>query len=184
MRITTFLLSTLLLLGSCKKAKELLDVTFRFSTKNDITLPKLSDTEHAVVDSILTITTPEITNTIPDEFKKNNADINKVKELTIEGLDLTIKSPTGQTFGFMKTIEIYIGATGKGEQLIATRTDIQNITPAPTVLSLAPENANIIDYIKGPTYYLKVKAGISKTYTADINIGSEIKFKAVANPLN
>src|SRR6478752_3383672 len=110
MRITTFLLSTLLLLGSCKKAKELLDITFRFSTKNDITLPKMSDTEHALVDSTLTITTPEITNTIPDEFKKNNADINKVKELTIEGLDLTIKSPTGQTFGFMKTIEIYIGA--------------------------------------------------------------------------
>lgn len=169
---------------ACKKAKELLDITFRHSVKSDFTLPKTADQVVAVPDSLISIRTPDIKNTIPDEFSKNNADINKVKSVTIENIDLTIKSPTAQTFGFLKTVSIYLGAPGKKDTLIATKTDINKISPEPTTLSLDPQNTNLMEYIKGPTYNLRIDTRIVKTYTQDITVGSEIKFKVVANPLN
>jgi hypothetical protein len=169
---------------SCKKTKELLDVSFSFSTNSTFTLPKISSQEHAVVDSVVTITTPDITNTIPDEFKKNNADINKVKSISVQSLSLAIQSPSGQTFAFMKSIKIYLGASGLGEVLIASEDNINTISPAPTTLDLSVANADIVKYIKNPTYYLKIETALVKTYTQDIVVASTIGFKAVANPIN
>lgn len=184
MKKVVLFLGILVSLASCKKAKELLDITFRFTAKNDFTLPKAADQVVPVPDSLISIRTPDIVNTVPDEFKKNNADINKVKSVTIEGIDLNIKSPAGQTFGFLKSVSIYLNAPGKAETLIATKTGINTMNPEPTSLSLDPQNTNLVDYIKGPTYFLRIETRIVKTYTQDITIGSEIKFKAVANPLN
>ena len=184
MKKIIFFICLIAVIASCKKTKELFDIPFSFKTTNDFTLPKIADKEVNVPDTMLSIKTPEITNTIPDEFKKNNADIDKLKSISIESIVLTIKNPPGQTFGFMKSIKVYMGATGKPEKLIATKYDINLITPPPTVLNLTAENADIVDYIKGPTYYLKVETSLVKTYTQDITVSSEIKFKAVANPLN
>ena len=184
MKKVIFIISILSCLVACKKAKQLLDITFRFTTKYDFTLPKVADQVYPVPDSLISVQTPEINNTIPDEFQKNKADINKVKEVAIESIDLTIKSPVGQTFDFMKSVEVYLGASGKGEVLVASKDNIHTLSPAPNTLSLDVKGANIVDYIKGPTYYLKIKTRLVKTYTQDIVVGSEIKFKAVANPLN
>lgn len=169
---------------SCKKTKELFDIPFTYTANNDFTLPKVADQEYSVPDSVVSIITPDITNTAPDEFKKNNADINKLKSLTLQSIDLTIKLPASQNFSFMKSIKVYLGATGKGERLIATKDNIHLISPAPNSLSLTAENADIVDYIKEPTYYLKIETSLVRTYTQDILIGSSIKFRAVANPLN
>lgn len=184
MKTSLYIFCLVLFLVSCKKTKELFDIPFSFSTKNDFTLPKAADREVNVPDSVISITTPEITNTIPDEFKKNHADIDKIKSLTIESIVLSIKSPAGQTFGFMKSIKVYIGAAGIPDKLIATRNDINAITPPPTTLTLTAENADLVDIIKSTTYHLKIETSLVRTYTSDILVGSEIKFRAVANPLN
>ena len=184
MKKFVFLLCFAAMLSSCKKAKDLLDISFSFSTTNDFTLPKFTDQVVALPDSVVSIQTPAITNTAPDEFKKNHADINKLKSLKIESIVLTIKSPPGQTFSFMKSIKVYLGSQGIPEKLIATRNDINLITPPTTTLSLTQENADLIDIIKAPTYYLRVETALVSTYTQDITIGSTIKFNAVANPLN
>ena len=84
------------ILSSCKKSKpkDFLDIPFRFTEKSEFTLPKLSNVVLPLPDSTITFNTPEITNTIPGEFSKNNLDINKVKSIVIEGLNLNIKSPS------------------------------------------------------------------------------------------
>lgn len=180
-------ISLITLLSSCKKSKdevkELLDIPFSFSMKNDFTLPG-AGVVIQVKDTAVSVKSDNIVNTIPDEFKKNNADINKVKSISIEGVELTIKSPAGQTFNFMKSIEVYLGADGMPETLIASKEGINTISPTPTSLSLDSKNANIIAYIKNPTYYIRTKTTIVKTYEKDIVIGSEIKLKAVANVAN
>ena len=185
-RITLFI-CLISLFASCKKTKDdvksILDIPFSFSMKNDFTLPGMG-IEKDVPDSVVSIKSPNINNTIPDEFKKNNANIDKVKSISIEAVELTIKAPTGQTFAFMKSIEVYLGADGIGETLIASKSGINTITPAPTSLNLETHNANIIAYIKNPTYYIRTKTALLKTYKNDILLGSEIKLKAVANVLN
>jgi hypothetical protein len=176
------------LFASCKKSKddvkELLDIPFSFSMKNDFTLPKAADSVYNIPEFPVSVKSDNIVNTIPDEFKKNNADINKVKSISIDGVELTIKSPAGQSFSFMKSIEVYLGANGIGETLIASKSGINTISPEPTSLSLDSKNANIIAYVKNPTYYIRTNTTIVKTYKNDILLGSEIKLKAVANIAN
>lgn len=184
MRALLFPILLFTLFSSCKKTRELLDIPFNYTAKNDFTLPKVADQEHAVPDSSVTITTPDITNTAPDEFKKNNANINKIKSVTIQGINLSISSPSTQNFSFLKSVKIYLGSQGKGEQLIATKDNINSISPPPTTLNLTPQSADIVEYIKSPTYYFKVQMELVKTYTQDIPIHSEIQFHVVANPLN
>lgn len=184
MRAIVFVTIILSLFVSCKKTKELFDIPFNYTAKNDFTLPKVADQEHDVPDSTVRITTPDITNTAPDEFKKNNANINSIKSVSIQEINLSISPPSTQNFSFLKSIKIYLGSQGKAERLIATKDNINTISPAPTSLSLAPENADIAEYIKSPTYYLKVEMVLIKTYTQDIPLHSEIKFHVVANPLN
>ena len=188
MKRTALFICLLPLLFSCKKTKddikELLDIPFSFSMKNDFTLPKIAGNEVNVPDSIISIKSPNIINTIPDEFKKNNANIDKVKSISIEGVELTIKTPAGKTFAFMKSIELYIGADGIPETLIASKTDINKITPASSTLILETKGGNISAYIKNPTYYIRTKTAIVNTYNQDILVGSEIKLKVVANALN
>lgn len=174
----------LVVFTSCKKTKELLDIPFSFSTKNDFTLPKTASQEYTVPDSLVAIKTPDMVNTIPGEFQKNNLDINKIKSLSLESIQLTIQTPPSQTFAFMKSIRVYFGTTGVGEVLIATKDNINTISPAPTSLSLDAQGADVAPYIKGATYYLRVETRLVKTYTQDISVNSEIKFRAVANPLN
>lgn len=168
---------------SCKKAKQLLDVTFSFGTSTDFTLPAIPGPVRAV-DTTLTIKTPDVVNTVPDEFKKNKADINNLQELTIQKVTLNIKAPAGQTFDFLKSVKIYLGSTGKGDKLVATKENINLIDPSPITLDLDVQNTDIVEFIKGSTYYIRVEAGIVKTYTKDITMSSDITFKGVANPLN
>jgi hypothetical protein len=177
------IVASTIMLSSCKKVKELFDVTFTFSKSFDFTLPAFPEPVQTV-DTSFTILLPTVANTIPDEFSKYKADINKIKELSITDVVLTIKSPTGQTFDFMKKIDIYLGAPGKPEVLIATKTDIQNINPSTATLTLDNQNANVIELIKGDSIYLKVTCGLYKTYINDIGTNADIKFKVVANPLN
>lgn len=186
-KLVTFLFIAIAF-GSCKKAKEdakqLFDISFQSSTKNQFTLPKIADNEYPLPDSVLKIKTADITNTIPEEFKKNNADIEKVKSVRLESVQLEIKSPSTQHFGFMKSIKIYLGANGIGETLVATKDNIHTIVPPPTTLKLDAQDADILRYIKNPTYYLRTETVLAKTYTQDIVIESTLTFKAVANPLN
>ena len=90
----------------------------------------------------------------------------------------------GQKFDFIKTIKIYLGSKGNGEQLIASKSNINSISPSPSSISLDPSGADIAAYVKSPTYYLKIETILVKSYTSDIVIESDIKFLAIANVLN
>lgn len=183
MKKTTYYIAICIALFSCTKAKDLLDITVSFSLKNEFKLPKTGDTEIAIPETLITIPSPEIANTLPQEFKDKKADINNIKSVTLESVVLTITTPPTQNFSFMKSITIYLGATGKPEIKIASQNNI-NTMPASQTLNLTVANADIAPYIKGATYYIKSEVAVVKNYTSDIIITSEIKGKAVANPLN
>ena len=172
----------LILLFSCKKAREAFDITVPFTINSNFNLPKIDDTEVAFPETLLTVKSPEIKNTIPDEFSKNNANINSIKSVTLESVVLTIQSPPTQDFSFLKNMKLYIGAEGKPEVLLASKDNINNETPSQT-LNLTPANADLAPYIKAPTYYIKTEATVIKSYTSEISIASVIKGKSVANPL-
>ena len=190
MKYTLIFICLFLTFTSCKKKKEdgggsILDIPLRHTLKYDFTLPQIGagTVEIPTPETAVPFTSPPITNTVPDEFKKNNLNINKVKSVVVEALNLNIKAPAGQTFSFLKSVKIYLGADGIGERLIASKDNINSISPAPTSLSMDPISNDIAPFIKGPTYYLKIEAVVVRTTTADIEIGSEIKILAIVNPL-
>jgi hypothetical protein len=179
-----FLLALLTtILFSCTKVKDVLDITVPFDLNNSFTLPKISDTEMAIPDSTVTIQSPDIPNTIKDDLKQKNADINNIKSVSLTAVVLNITNPAGKDFSFLKSIELYMGSQGLPEKLIASKDNINTINPASGTLSLDVKDSDIISYIKQDTYYIKTKMTLVKTYTTDLLIGSEIKGKVVANPL-
>ena len=168
---------------SCKKVKDALDITRPFAISNDITLSKIDDVERNLPDSVVTISQPNIPNSLPDDFKKNNVNIDKIKSVTLDSVVFKIKAPVEQNFSFMKSIKLYIGSAGKGEKLVASRDDINKINPATNVLYLTVQDSNIAEYIKSNTYDIKIQMALVKTYTMDIMMSSDIKGKVVANPI-
>lgn len=182
MKKILFLIPLVFVLFSCKKVRDALDITVPFSFNGNFNLPKTGNSEGSIRDTLITVKSPDITNTIPEEFRKNNADINKIKSVSLESVVLTIQAPATQNFSFLRTIKLYIGATGKPEILLATKDNIDKEEPSQT-LNLTPANADLAPYLKGATYYIKTEATVVKTYTADIKMEYVIKGKAVANPL-
>ena len=168
---------------ACKKVKDALDITRPFAITNEFKLSKMADSERNLPDSVVTISQPNIPNSLPEEFKKNNVNIDKIKSVTLDSVVFRIKAPVGQNFGFMKSIKLYIGSAGKGEKLVATKMDIDKILPAPTVLYLNVQDSDIAEYIKSNTYDIKMEMSLVKTYTNDILLVSDIKGKVVANPI-
>lgn len=168
---------------SCNKVKDALDITKAFAISNQFDLRKMADSEFNLPDSVVTISQPNIPNSLPEEFKKNNVNIDKIKSVTLDSVVLKIKVPAGQNFSFMKSIKLYIGATGKGEKLVASKDDINKINPSSNILYLTVQDANIAEYIKSNTYDIKIQMALVKTYTTDITLSSDIKGKVVANPL-
>lgn len=167
---------------SCKKAKEVLDITRPFAINNEFNLPKIAD--EVIAETLITISQADIPNTLPEEFKKNNVNIDKIKSVKLDSVVFKIKAPEGQNFGFMKSIKLYIGSAGKGEKLIASKDNINIINPSPKIIILNVEDSNIAEYIKSNTYDIKIQMLIVKTYNTDITISSDIKGKVVANPIN
>ncbi|MEO6356527.1 MAG: hypothetical protein ABIU77_11300, partial [Ferruginibacter sp.] len=54
------------------------------------------------------IATPDVTTNSSQEFQNNHTSSNLVKEVKLEELKLTITSPAGKTFSFLKTIKLFI----------------------------------------------------------------------------
>ncbi len=176
-------ISVLALFVSCKKSDVKVDISYTSSLTSTFTMPKLTDQEKSVPDSLVSFTTPSMTNTVLDELKNHSIDLDHLKSISIQGIQLAIQSPSTQNFSFLKTIKVYLGATGVGETLIGSKDNINTISPAPATLDLSVANADVTAYLKSATYYLKVETTLVKTYTQDIDVLSTIQYKVVASPL-
>jgi hypothetical protein len=126
------------------------------------------------------IFTPEVTTDSEAEFEANDTRKDKIQEIKLESLSLTITSPEGQNFDFMKNIYLYINAEGLEEQRYAF---IENIPEGYASINLNADGVDLAEYIKKDKFSLRVKAVQDKTMTRDIDVSAAMVFAVRANPL-
>ena len=96
-----FLISLSIL--SCKKTHDLF--TFDVNDTSNFTI----ESQYGI-NLPFSVPTPDINTSSEKEFENNNTKASLVKEIILKKLTLTITSPDGETFKFLKNITLYISA--------------------------------------------------------------------------
>jgi hypothetical protein len=166
-------ISILLVCASCKEVDDLL--TFTISDQVSLTIPSTSP-----VSLPSEILTPEVTTNSSQKFANNNTEASLVKDVKLQELKLTIETPSGKNFNFLKSIEIYISTNSSNEILLA---GLDNIPANLTTISLTPTQQKLDVYAKASTYKLRTSVITKETLTQDVGIKADLKFRVTAAPL-
>lgn len=168
-----FLILMLATVAGCKK--DLADVNFTISQSTTFTIQPNS------ILQLPDVLTGNINENWQGDFSSNNADVNKIDELKLNSLALTITSPDGKTWGFMQSIAIYIQAEGLPETKMAY---IDNIPEnAGRTINLTTTSADLRQYVQKNSFTLRI-ASSARSYNPDtINARADMVFGVKANPL-
>ncbi len=125
------------------------------------------------------IVTPDVTTNSSAVFENNNTKAGLVKDVKLDELILTITDPADKTFGFLKSIHLFISTDSSDEIELAY---MDNINSNSNTISLICTSAKLDKYVKASSYKLRAKATVGETLTKDITVRSDMKFKVTADP--
>ncbi len=159
--------------SSCKKEgisvkfKMNYDVEFTIESGNVLNLP-------------LNFFTPEVTTNSEAEFEANDTRKDKIEEIKMLKLDLTLTAPDGANFDFLKSIYLYIEADGLDEKRIAFK---ENIADGLTFIEMNIDDVELAEYIKQDAFSLRAETVQDKNLNQDIDVLSEMQFQVKAKAL-
>ncbi|NPA68064.1 MAG: hypothetical protein GXO50_05585 [Chlorobi bacterium] len=139
----------------------------------------------APVDVPVDIATPDITTSSESEFEDNGTSVNLVKEIVLKELVLTITSPDGEDFSFLKNIHIYISTDeddSDDETEIAWLDDISSDATSIS-LNVAGDDVPLDKYVKQDSYSIRTEVTTRETLNHDVDIQIDMKFRVTADPL-
>lgn len=122
----------------------------------------------------LEINTPPVTTNAEEQFAINDTRKDKVESIKLTEALLSITSPQGETFSFLKDINVYLVAEGLPQVLIAHKINIPNSTGAQLQLDL--DNVELKEYIKKDAFSLKVTSTTDETILTDVHVDVYTKF--------
>ena len=161
--------------SSCKKVKDSL-LTFTILNASEFTIPSSS-----ALNLPLTFNSPDVKTSSSETFSNSGTSADKVKDVKLQSLKLTITSPSGKTFSFLKSVKIYISGGSLPEKLLASKENITDDVGSELTLDTSSEKLD--DYIKLSSYSLRYEIVTDQTLTQDVNIGAISTFKITADPL-
>jgi hypothetical protein len=162
-----------LILAQCKTVDDLL--TFTISDQVTITVPSNSPLSLPVE-----LATPDVTTNSNQKFANNNTQASLVKDVKLQELTMSIQSPSGKTFSFLKSIQIFISTNSNDEILLAS---MDNIPVSVSSISLTPTQAKLDTYAKASSYKLRTTIVTRETLTQNVEMKTDLKFKVTAAPL-
>lgn len=158
--------------SACKKIDQFL--TFKINNESSFIIPSAIG-----INTPYSVPVPDVQTNASQSFENNNTNINKVKDIKLEALKLSITSPTNATFKPVKTIRIYISADGLSEKKIAF---IENIpTSVGNTITLETTGENLDTYIKQSSYNLRTETIMREAIFQDTGVKAEMTFKVTAN---
>lgn len=114
------------------------------------------------------VNTPEMETNSTYEFESNDTRKDHIRSIYVKQLDLTITQPSGETFSFVNSIELFISAPGISEAKIASLAAIpENVG---NTLSLTPTNTDLQEYIKADSFTLRLRVVSDETIPQDVHI--------------
>lgn len=154
-------------LVACKALKKL--TQFRVNYATSFTIPS-----SIVVNVPLDILTPEMQTNISQELENNNSNKDLIESVKLEEMRLTIASPAGQDFSFLKDVRLFISADGLAERQIAFKENIPENVGGEIVMDIIDEELK--DYLKKDKITLRAKATTDKLITQNVNVNVANRF--------
>lgn len=171
-KFIAFSLFLALLVSSCNAIDDLL--TFTISNEATITIQSSSP-----INLPFEFITPNVTTNSSAAFENNDTRANLVKDVKLKSLKITIENPEGKTFTFLKSIHLYISIPNSEEIELAYQ---DNINSSSNVLDLICTDKRLDEYIKADSYKIRTQITTKETFTQDIDVKAEIKFRVTADP--
>ncbi len=170
-RLLFFSILTSLILTGCKKGGVSFTIadetTIRVESTTPLNLP-------------FELTTMDVTTNSSQEFENNRSSSSLVKEVYLDELKLTITSPSGKTFSFLKTVQIFISTGNNDEIELAS---LSNIASAAQSITLNVSPQNLQKYIKASSYKIRTTVTTKETLTKAVDIKANMRFKVTAGLL-
>jgi len=162
-----------LLLVGCKKIDELL--TFYVDDMQNVRIPA-----NFPIGSLGILAPVPVTTRSDETFRNNNTSADKVKDVSLNKLTLTITDPAGQNFDFLQKIELFISTDANDQIRLAY---LDQVPRGVTSFELTSTNAKLDKYLKSPTYTLTTKAQLAQPISRDVTVRADSRFKVTADPL-
>jgi hypothetical protein len=166
-------LAFILFLFSCEKIDQLL--TFYIDDTQNITIPA-----NFPIGSLGVLAPIPVTTRSDETFRNNNTAADKVKDVSLNKLTLSITDPAGQNFDFLQSIELFISTDANDQVRLAY---LDQVPRGVSSIELTSTNAKLDKYLKAATYTLTTKAQLAQPISRNVTVKAESRFKVTADPL-
>ncbi|MDO7845124.1 hypothetical protein Q5H92_02060 [Hymenobacter sp. M29] len=155
----------------CKKVDQLL--TFTVDTSQSVVIPGY------FVNAQLPAVT--VTTNSADSFKNNKTSKDKVKDVYLDQMVLTVTNPANSNFDFLNKLDVFINTPNTNNKILLA--SITNVPRGVNTIKLTPTTARLDEYLKADTYQLTVNATLNGFNANDFTVRSDARFKVTADPL-
>lgn len=114
-------------------------------------------------------------------FQNNKTSRDKVKDVYLEQMILTVTDPAGSNFDFLDKLDIYINTPNVNNKILLA--SIASVPRGVTSITMTPTTARLDEYLKADTYQLTVDAKLSGFNATTFTVKSDSRFKVTATPL-
>ena len=142
------------------------------SCKKKLTQFYIDYTSEVVIQSTVgqlvpfSVYTPEIATNSEVEFESNNTKKDKIESIFLRDLELRIKSPSGETFSFLNSVELFISSPLHTEQRVAFKESIPSSVGTTLICDLL--DVDLQNYVKDDKFTLRVKTVTDETIPQDV----------------
>lgn len=161
MRASVLMGVLLISFTSCETVDEL--TTFDIEYESSVTIPGTLGLE-----TPLDIPTPAITTNAEEKFSGHDTQKSLIETITLKELTLTIESPSGEDFSFLKDLVLYIDAEDMEETRIASRESISD--DVGSTLEMETTSADLKEFIFKDQFNLKATVTTDEMITQDHEI--------------
>ncbi|MFT6717116.1 MAG: hypothetical protein ACJA0Q_001767 [Saprospiraceae bacterium] len=109
---------------------------------------------------------PDVETNSESTFEVNDTRKDLIEQIKLTKLNLTLTSPSNSDFSFLKSIDIYINATGVSEVKVAWSSDI----PSSNIIEMTTTDADLKEFIKKDDFTLRVNTVTDEILTSDHHI--------------
>ena len=157
---SVFLFSLFIIVVSsgCKKLSEL--TRFNIDYNTTATIPSATG-----INLPFNIFTPDVETNSSSTFSVNNTNKDLVEEIKLSTLRLELTSPSGADFSFLKSVNIYISASGLPEVKMAWKDVVPDNAGA--TINLDVSSADLKEYIKKDKFSLRLNSVTDELITAE-----------------
>ena len=172
-RIIIAIITPILFLLSCNEVDKLL--TFEVTNRSSFTV-----TSGIPLNSPIDIPTPDVTTNSTTQFNNNGTRADLVKDVKLKELKLTVTNPSGKTFSFLKSVQLYISTNANDEILLASG---DNVNTTSNTINLTCTTQKLDNYIRASSYKLRTKITTKETLSQNVEVQIDARFSVVADPI-